>query len=72
MGHKWILAVLADLRTYAEINDLQRLAAALEEVEGTAEAEITLSARGAPPWARGDGVGPGTGAGADRGGALAG
>lgn len=72
MGHKWILAVLADLRTYAELNDLQSLASAIEEVEQVAEAEITVSGKRTPAWARGDGVGPGTGAGMDRGGALAG
>lgn len=71
MGHKWILAVLADLRTYAELNDLMQLASALEEVEQTAEAEINVAAKGAPTWARGDGAGPGTVAGADRGGADA-
>jgi hypothetical protein len=60
MGHKWIIAVLADLRTYAELNDLTRLAASLEEVEREAEEEIALTAGGAPLRALVHGAGSGT------------
>ena len=60
MGHKWITAVLADLRAYAEINDLSRLAASLGDVERLAEAEIAAAAGTMPGRAWGDGAGPGT------------
>lgn len=70
MGHKWIVAVLADLRTYAELNDLSRLAASLDEVQRTAEDEI--AAGRAPAWVLGNGTGSGTIFGAARSRALAG
>jgi hypothetical protein len=72
MGHKWIIAVLADLRTYAELNDLTRLAASLDELERTAEDEIVSIAGRTPAWARADGTGAGIVFGAARSGALAG
>jgi len=69
MGHTWIIAVLDDLRTYAEINDLPRLSASLRAVAAVAEEETALAAAGTPVWARGDGTGPGRHPRADRGGA---
>lgn len=64
MGHGWIVAVLADLRTYAQANDLPRLAAALADAEGVAEGEVATGVGGTPGRARGDGAGPGTRSGA--------
>jgi hypothetical protein len=48
MGHSWIVGVLDDLRTYAELNGLERLAASLA---GTALVAEELAAQEAPEGA---------------------
>lgn len=40
MGHKWIIDVLADLRSFAQENDLQLLAEQLEQTTQVATVEI--------------------------------
>jgi hypothetical protein len=45
MGQKWIIDVLADLKTFAEGNDLPVLASKLDEVSRVAEAEIEVLAQ---------------------------
>ena len=45
MGHSWIVGVLDDLRTYAELNGLDRLAASLA---GTALVAEELAAQEPP------------------------
>lgn len=60
MGHTWILAVLDDLRLYAEINGLSALAASLDEAARVAGDEIARAGTGAPGWGRGHGLGDGT------------
>ena len=40
MGHDWIIDVLTDLRTFAAANDLEALAAKLDDTQLFAEAEI--------------------------------
>ena len=52
MGHGWIGGVLADLRTYAQLNDLPRLAALLAEAAEVA-AEEAAPVEGPPPRAIG-------------------
>ena len=47
MKYNWILDVLADLRTFAQANDQQALAAQLEETSKVAAAEIVLDVEGA-------------------------
>lgn len=42
MGNKWILDVLADLKAFAEANDLPRLADQIELTSIVAAAEIVL------------------------------
>ncbi len=72
MGHHWIIAVLDDLRTYAELNGLTRLAASLEGAQGAALGEIAAAEAGTPEGARGrHGAGHGFAAGAAGGGADA-
>ena len=71
MGHAWIVGVLDDLRTYAELNGLDRLAASLagtamvaEEIAEQGALEGGTSLAGAPAggrWHR-DGLGPRLGA----------
>jgi len=43
MGHKWIIDVLADLKSFAEANDLVLLADQLEQTTNVASAEIPRS-----------------------------
>lgn len=43
MGRDWIIDVLADLRTFAQENDLPLLAAQLDEAGLVAEVEIAQS-----------------------------
>jgi len=43
MGHKWIIDVLADLKSFATQNDLILLADKLEQATQVASAEITGS-----------------------------
>lgn len=62
MGNKWILDVLADLKAFAEANDLPRLADQIELTSIVAAAEIIAG----PDPGRGDtgdvkGVRPGIG-----------
>lgn len=40
MSHEWIFDVLADLRAYADRNDLPEIAAKTDELLGVARAEI--------------------------------
>lgn len=46
MVHKWVLDVLADLQSFAKSNDLNVLAAHLEEAGYIAAAEICAQADG--------------------------
>ena len=68
MGHAWMLGVLDDLRTYAELNGLDRLAESLATASVVAEDD-------AAPWGDAPGrawpdrAGPGHRLGLDRGGA---
>ena len=68
MGHAWMLGVLDDLRTYAELNGLDRLASSLAAARAVAEDD-------AAPWADAPGrawpdrAGPGRGPHLDRTGA---
>ncbi len=48
MGHDWILDVLADLKAYADQNDLPALARQLDETARIASAEIASSRDGTP------------------------
>lgn len=48
MGNTWILDVLADLKTFAERNDLPQLADRLDDTALVAAAEIASATRGAP------------------------
>lgn len=52
MGHSWIVGVLDDLRTYAELNGLDRLAASLAGTTLVAE-ELAADGSAAAPldWA---------------------
>ena len=54
MGNYWIIDVLADLKTFAEKNDLPLLAVQLDETALVARAEITQMAERAPISARGE------------------
>lgn len=54
MGHKWIIDVLADLKSFAQQNDLSLLAVQLEETALVASAEISSLPEGTPDMARGD------------------
>lgn len=45
MAHDWIIKVLADLRDYAQMNDLAALAEQIEETLRVAEAEATAPRR---------------------------
>jgi len=56
MGKDWIIDVLADLRTFAQKNDLPILAVQLEETAWVAKAEISEMAERAPVAVRGDGT----------------
>lgn len=52
MQHAWIFDVLADLRSYAEMNDLPAIAAAAEQTLGVAKVELAALAGdgdGQPP-----------------------
>ncbi len=44
MRHDWIFSVLADLRTYADANDLPALAEQVSVLQRVAELEIGASA----------------------------
>ena len=54
MTNDWILDVLADLRTFAQENDLPSLAASLEDTSLIAAAEITSAETGVRSAPRGD------------------
>jgi len=54
MGHKWIIDVLADLKSFATQNDLILLADKLEQATQVASAEITAVVEGASFAARSD------------------
>ncbi|MCI5109337.1 MAG: hypothetical protein MRY75_02190 [Marivita sp.] len=45
MGHDWIIDVLTDLKTFAVANDLDALAAKLDDTQLVAEAEIGARAK---------------------------
>ena len=53
MGHKWIIDVLADLRSFAQENELVQLAANLERTTHVAAAEIASVSAGEPQLAVG-------------------
>jgi hypothetical protein len=46
MGHDWIIDVLTDLKTFAVANDLDALAAKLDDTQLVAKAEIGAHAKG--------------------------
>ena len=56
MGHTWILDVLADLKSYAERNDLPRLADQLDDAAVVASAEIASDRWRAPVAVYGEDV----------------
>jgi len=56
MGRKWIISVLADLRSFAELNDLPMLAAELSQASRVAEAELARVRDGLPRAAEGNGT----------------
>ena len=47
MGHKWIIDVLADLRSFAQANDLALLADQLDQATKVAAAEVASTVEGA-------------------------
>ena len=53
MGNDWILDVLADLRRFAQLNDLPLLAVQLDETAIVANAELSILQEGAPVTVRG-------------------
>lgn len=68
MGHGWIVGVLDDLRTYAELNGLDRVARAIEAATVAAEEDTAprLDPAGAADGAWEDRSGPGPHARPDR------
>ena len=54
MGNDWIIDVLADLRTFAQKNDLPLLAVQLEETALVAQAENAQLVERAPIKVRGE------------------
>lgn len=54
MGHKWIIDVIADLRTFADQNDLPLLSHQLEVASNVAKAEIATVLEGVPRAANGN------------------
>jgi hypothetical protein len=56
MGQKWIIDVLADLRSFAEANDLPLLASQLDNTALVARAEIASLTGKAPYAVTGDGT----------------
>ena len=54
MGNDWIIDVLADLRTFAQKNDLPLLAVQLEETALVAQAENAQMVERAPIKVRGE------------------
>jgi hypothetical protein len=59
MGHKWIVDVLADLRTYAYMNNLHVLAQELDACARVALGETGREAGGAPIGVMDDAAGAG-------------
>lgn len=56
MGNKWIIDVLADLKTFATQNELPILAEHLEMASLVAHAEIASTTSGTPATVSGDDV----------------
>lgn len=56
MGRKWIIDVLADLRAFAETNDLPLLAAELRQAAVVAEGELASVAGGTLRTVEGNGT----------------
>lgn len=54
MGHKWIIDVLADLKSFAQLNDLPLLAAQLDQTALVASAEIASLSSGTQGIGRGE------------------
>ena len=54
MGNDWIIGVLADLKNFAQENDLPLLAVQLDEANLVAEAEIAQRSDGASVTVRGE------------------
>ena len=46
MGHDWIIDVLTDLKTFAAANDLEALAAKLDDTQLFAKAELVSHGKG--------------------------
>ena len=59
MGHIWIIDVLADLKSFAEKNELPLLAEQLDDVATTATAEILTLTHSAPHQVQGGQTGTG-------------
>ncbi len=56
MGNAWIVEVLADLRSFAQKNDLPLLAVQLDETATVARAELTQMRMDASVTVQGDGA----------------
>lgn len=54
MGQKWIIDVLADMRAFADQNDLPLLSHQLEVASTVARAELATALTGAPRAANGN------------------
>ena len=54
MGNDWIIGVLADLKNFAQKNDLPLLAVQLDETSLVAEAELAQWSERAPVTVRGE------------------
>lgn len=61
MRSDWILDVLADLRAFAQANDLPRLAEQLDDTALIATAEIAMKNEGSAKYADGKQAQTGTG-----------
>lgn len=57
MAHEWVLDVLADLQSFARSNDLDELAAHLEEASFVATSEIRTQVEGVTQDKYGDAAG---------------
>jgi hypothetical protein len=57
MGQRWIIDVLADLKTFAQSNDLPLLARQLDDCARVAAGEIAETSGGAPIKVQGDEAG---------------
>ncbi len=66
MGQRWIIDVLADLKSFAQLNDLPLLAQQLDDCTRVAVGEISEMTQSAPSSVQGNGAGTRTISGAGR------